>query len=76
MTKKQKQSSFEDAFQRLEQIVQELEEGKLSLEDNLKLFEEGIDLSENCRAELHQAEKRIKALVKQADDSFKLEDLD
>ncbi len=76
MTKKQKPSSFEDAFIRLEQIVQELEDGKLSLEDNLKLFEEGIELSENCRAELQQAENRIKTLVKQADDSFNLEDMD
>ncbi len=76
MPKKTKAASFEDAFQRLENIVQQLEDGKLSLEDNLKLFEDGIELSEYCRNQLQQAEHRIKTLVKKADDSFELENLD
>jgi exodeoxyribonuclease VII small subunit len=56
---------FEECLQRLEQIVTELERGDLPLEDALKLFEEGIQLSNSCRQELESAEGKVEILLKQ-----------
>ncbi|MFH1851201.1 MAG: exodeoxyribonuclease VII small subunit [Candidatus Neomarinimicrobiota bacterium] len=76
MAKKTKPIAFEAAFQRLETIVQQLEDGNLPLEENLKLFEEGVELTRSCQEQLTQAEEKIKTLIKQTDGSFALEDLD
>ena len=56
---------FEDCLQRLEKIVDELETGNVPLEQALKLFEEGTQLSSACRKELDDAEGRVEILVKQ-----------
>jgi exodeoxyribonuclease VII small subunit len=56
---------FEECLQRLEQIVAELERGDLPLEAALKLFEEGIQLSNSCRQELETAEGKVEILLKQ-----------
>ncbi len=56
---------FEDSLQRLEKIVDELEKGNVPLEQALKLFEEGMQLSSACRKELEQAEGRVEILLKQ-----------
>jgi len=58
---------FEDALQRLEEIVDRLETGELPLEDSLKVFEEGVALARRCSKYLEEAEKRIELLTK--DDS-------
>ena len=55
---------FEKAIERLEKIVQTLEKGELPLEDSLKIFEEGIKLSQVCMARLDEAEKRVEILMK------------
>jgi exodeoxyribonuclease VII small subunit len=65
--------SFEDSMQRLEEIVDQLDSGKLTLDESLKIFEEGIELSKFCSDKLNQAEKRIKTLIKQSDGGFQLE---
>ena len=49
--------SFETAMTRLEQIVRELEDGKVSLDDSLKLYEEGIALVRLCSGRLDEAEQ-------------------
>lgn len=54
--------SFEDAMAKLETIVSNLENGKCSLDDSLKLFEEGTKLTTLCRKKLETAEQRIKQL--------------
>lgn len=59
-----KQQTFETSLQELEKIVRGLEEGDLSLEDSLKLFEEGVKLSRECQERLNQAERRIEILLK------------
>jgi len=59
-----KQQTFETSLQELEKIVRGLEEGDLSLEDSLKLFEEGVKLSRECQERLNQAERRIEVLLK------------
>jgi exodeoxyribonuclease VII small subunit len=56
---------FEDCLQRLEKIVDELEKGDLPLEQALKLFEEGMELSNSCRKELESAEGKVEILLKQ-----------
>ena len=56
---------FEECIQRLEKIVDQLEKGEIPLEQALKLFEEGIELSGNCRKELDDAEGKVEILLKQ-----------
>ena len=56
---------FEDRLLRLEKIVEDLEKGDVSLDQALKLFEEGVQLSNTCRKELEEAEGRIEILLKQ-----------
>ena len=55
---------FEDCLSRLEQIVSQLEAGNLSLEESLKVFEEGIGLARHCAKYLADAERRIEILAK------------
>jgi len=56
---------FEDCLLRLEKIVDELERGDIALEQALKLFEEGVQLSNSCRKELEEAEGKVEILLKQ-----------
>ncbi len=56
---------FEDSLGRLEKIVDELEKGSVPLEQALKLFEEGMQLSTTCRKELEEAEGKVEILLKQ-----------
>ncbi|MDI1241654.1 MAG: exodeoxyribonuclease VII small subunit [bacterium] len=64
--------SFEESLKELEQIVTQLEEGDLALEESLKLFEDGVRLSRECRERLTAAERRIEVLMKEADGSLGL----
>lgn len=61
--------TFEEAVARLEQIVRAMEEGKLSLDDSLKAFEEGIALVRFCNGRLDAAEQRIRILISGEDGS-------
>jgi exodeoxyribonuclease VII small subunit len=58
--------SFETAMGKLEQIVQRLEKGELTLEESLSLYEEGVRLARLCHAKLEEAEGKIELLVKDA----------
>ncbi len=60
----EKKQTFETSLQELEKIVRKLEDGDLSLEESLKLFEDGVKLSRECQERLNQAERRIEILVK------------
>ena len=55
--------NLEEALEDLEQIVCKLEEGKLSLEESLVLFERGIRLVRLCSSRLERAEQRIESLT-------------
>lgn len=55
---------FEEALTRLEEIVHRLEEGDLSLDESLNLFEEGMKLSKVCSKRLNEARQRIEILTK------------
>ncbi len=55
--------SFEKALARLEAIVESLEDGKLTLEDSIARFEEGVVISRFLEGELGRAEKRVQELI-------------
>ena len=59
-----KHETFENAMDRLEQIVQELEQGELPLESAFEKFEEGIKLSKLCTKKLDETEKKVMILMK------------
>lgn len=54
---------FEKKLSRLEEIVNKMEAGDLSLEDSLKFFEEGVKLSRECNTQLVTAEQKVKVLL-------------
>ena len=55
---------FETALKKLEEIVKKLENGELSLDSALELFEEGVKLSRFCHTKLEDAERRVEILLK------------
>lgn len=57
--------NFEEALAQLEQLVDAMEQGDLSLEESLKAFEQGIKLTRECQAALEQAEQKVQLLVKE-----------
>jgi exodeoxyribonuclease VII small subunit len=65
--------NFEDSLKKLEEIVAQLERGDISLEDSIRLFEDGTRLSAECRKQLEEAEGKVEMLVKQRDGSMKRE---
>jgi exodeoxyribonuclease VII small subunit len=67
--------TFESSLSELERIVRKLEDGEMSLEESLKLFEDGVKLSRECQERLDQAERRIEVLLKDADGNLSLQNL-
>jgi exodeoxyribonuclease VII small subunit len=61
---------FEDTFKKLETIVTKLENGDLSLEESMKLFEEGTRLSKICSQRLNEVQKKVEILLKCEDGGF------
>ncbi len=56
---------FEEALERLNEIVENLESGDLSLDESLKVYEEGVKLIKLCTERLNEAQKKIEILVKE-----------
>jgi exodeoxyribonuclease VII small subunit len=67
---------FEEALGKLEKVVEKLEAGDISLDESLKLFEEGIRLSRFCNQKLDEAEKRVEILLKDEEGRLKAEPFD
>lgn len=67
MTDKQEQEAidFEASLEKLETLVNAMEEGDLSLEDSLKAFENGIRLTRECQRALQEAEQKVQILMDQ-----------
>lgn len=63
----QENISFEDSMKRLDEIVGHLEKGDISLQESIKLFEEGTTLIASCSAMLDEAEQKVVKLRKGAD---------
>jgi exodeoxyribonuclease VII small subunit len=63
MPKKKATTSFEESLAELEQIVALLEQGDVSLEDSLKSFERGVNLTRTCQQALQEANQKIQILL-------------
>lgn len=71
-----KAMKFEEALKTLEAIVEKLESGSLELEESIRLFEQGVELSLYCQQQLQQAEGKIQRLVKNLNGELELLDLE
>ncbi len=66
--------TFEDAMKRLESIVEMLGEGNLSLDDSLKMFEEGMELCKFCNKKLDEAEYKVEKLMEREGGEISVEE--
>ena len=71
---KKEELNFEELMGKLEEITGKLENEKLSLDDSVKLFEEGIDISKKCNSKLEESERKITMLINE-NNEIKEEDL-
>ena len=63
MPKKKNTTLFEDSLAELEQLVNQLEQGDISLEESLKSFERGVNLTRTCQKALQEAEQKVQILI-------------
>jgi exodeoxyribonuclease VII small subunit len=63
MPKKRTSSLFEDSLAELEQLVTHLEQGDITLEESLKFFERGVNLTRTCQKALQEAEQKVQILI-------------
>jgi len=61
---------FEDYIEKLEKIVQQLEEGELTLDESVKLYQEGMNISKICLKMLNEAKQRVEELVIQGEEQY------
>jgi exodeoxyribonuclease VII small subunit len=71
-----KKADFERSLARLEEIVRRLENANLTLDEAMKLFEEGVELSRACQRQLEEAEGRVEVLLKKANGKLVAEPFD
>ncbi|MFC1748756.1 exodeoxyribonuclease VII small subunit [Pseudomonadota bacterium] len=71
--KSRKNPDFETALEELENLVENMEQGDISLDDSLKLFERGVTLTRTCQESLKEAEQKVQILL---DKNGKPEDFD
>lgn len=69
-------AKFEEQLTALETVVERLERGELSLDESVRLFEEGVKLSNACKQELEAAEGKIQVLVDPGSGAVKVRDLE
>jgi exodeoxyribonuclease VII small subunit len=67
MAKKGEEKSFEELMEELENITTKLEKEQISLDESVKIFEEGMNISKECNKKLEEAERRITMLVETKD---------
>jgi len=63
MRKKKTATLFEDSLAELEQLISQLEQGDIPLEESLKAFERGVNLTRTCQQALQQAEQKVQILL-------------
>ena len=71
---KKDDENFEELMTELEEITSKLESEKLSLDESMKLFEKGIEISKKCNTKLENAEKKITILLNAESDNMTEED--
>lgn len=77
-TAKKRQPGLEEALAELEKLVEQMEDGELSLEESLARFQRGVELTRICRKSLADAEQKVSLLQKKAglEDLVDFEDAD
>ena len=65
--KSTKTPDFEKSLQELENLVEKMEQGDLSLDESLKCFERGVQLTRSCQQALQDAEQKVELLLKKND---------
>lgn len=68
MAKAKKNINFEKTLDQLEELVEDMEHGDLTLEESLKSFEKGIKLTRECQTALNQAEQKVQLLIEENDE--------
>jgi exodeoxyribonuclease VII small subunit len=63
MPKKKTTPTFEESLAELEQLVNRLERGEISLEESLAAFERGVNLTRTCQKALQEAEQKVQILI-------------
>lgn len=71
-----KDIKFETALKRLEDIVEQLESGKIDLDESIKVFEEGNELVKLCLEKLNKAEQKVKQIAEDSDGNIKIQDFE
>ena len=74
-TNKNKPLDFEKALNELENLVEMMEQGDMSLEDSLKHFERGVELTHQCQTALKEAEQKVEILINKSEQA-ELEDFE
>jgi len=72
--KKKSEESFETSLHALEEVVERLESGDLTLEESLECFEQGVKSAARCRKLLREVELKVELLLKDRDGGLSLED--
>lgn len=75
-TQSKKSGTFEHSLKRLEEIVDKLEQGEVSLDEAIVIYEEGVQLSKECLDKLTNAELKLKKLSKEVNGDFKLSEME
>ena len=65
--------TYEEAFEKLQKIIQLLEDGNVSLENSIKYYEQGVLLKDHCEKKLQNAEMKIRTVINKPDDEKKNE---
>lgn len=65
MSEKKEGFAFEQSLAELEQLVQQMESGDMSLEQSLKAFEKGVKLTRECQKALTEAEQKVQILLEE-----------
>jgi len=68
--KKNEDIPFEEYLRKLEKIVHKLEEGELTLDESVKSYEEGMNISKICLEKLNKTKKKIEQLVIEGEESY------
>ena len=63
-----KQASLEESFEKIEKIITSLEDGKVTLEESFKLYNEGLKLVKSCNSQIDKVEKQIIILNQEGND--------
>ena len=67
MSEKNPEIDFEKSLAELEQLVETMEKGNLTLEESLKQFERGVSLTRACQKALADAEQKVKLLIRNSE---------